>query len=58
MSRLRVLTTACPTCGGRLTQRLEVELSMGDDGGLVAVEPPVCDLGHRYVRAADDPLPD
>ena len=41
-----------------MTQRLEVELSMGDDGGLVAVEPPVCDQGHRYARAADDPLPD
>lgn len=58
MSRLRVLKTRCPVCGSRLTQRLEVELSMGEDGGLVPIEPPVCDQGHVFVRGADDPLPD
>ncbi len=58
MSRLRVLTTPCPVCGGRLSQRLEVELSMGEDGGLVPVERPVCDQGHVLIRSAEDPLPD
>lgn len=58
MNRLRVLKTPCPTCGGRLTQRLEVELSMGEDGGLLPIETPVCDRGHLFLRSADEPLPD
>lgn len=58
MNRLRVLATPCPVCGGRLTQRLEVALSMGEDGGLVPVETPICDQGHVLVRSIDDPLPD
>lgn len=31
---------------------------MGEDGGLVRVGSPVCDSGHEFVRAIDDPVPD
>ncbi|QNK79305.1 hypothetical protein [Nakamurella sp. PAMC28650] len=58
MSRSITLQTPCPQCGGPLTQRYEVELSMGEDGGLVRVGRPVCDRGHEFVRGIDDPIPD
>ena len=58
MARFAPLRTPCPQCGGTLTQRYEVELSMGEDGGLVRVGRPVCEQGHEFVRAVDDPIPD
>jgi hypothetical protein len=58
MTRVTALRTPCPQCGGELIQRFEVELSMGEDGGLVRVGRPVCDKGHEFVRAVNDPVPD
>lgn len=57
-SRSVTLKTPCPQCGRPLTQRYEVALSMGEDGGLVRVGPPVCASGHVFVRGIDDPVPD
>lgn len=56
MRRSVTLQTRSPQCDGALTQRYEVELSMGEDGGPVRVGSPVCDLGHEFVRGIDDPI--
>lgn len=56
LNRSVTLQTRCPQCNSALTQRYEVELSMGEDGGLMRVGSPVCDLGHEYLRGIDDPI--